>query len=77
MGKKNKKFYTAKGKIIQSAIEQDVIKTLKKFSREEYGFTPPVTYVNKKKYSRNSSKRELKREENSLFYFYKISVSQI
>jgi hypothetical protein len=74
MGNNKRKFYTAKGQILQSVIAEDVIKTLKRISREEYGFQPTRTFVNHKKYDRTRSKREFKRDQNSLFYFYKIAV---
>ena len=67
MGNKKRKFYTRKGEIIQSAIAEDVIKTLKRISREEFGFQPTIVTVNRKKYDRTRSKREFKRDLNSLF----------
>jgi hypothetical protein len=72
MGNNKRKFYTSKGEIIQSAIAEDVIKTLKRISREEYGFQPTRVTVNRRKYDRTRSKREFKRDQNSLFSFNKI-----
>ena len=77
MGNNKRKFYTSKGEIIQSAIAEDVIKTLKRISREEFGFQPARVTVNRKKYDRARSKREFKRDQNSLFSYnkiYKIAV---
>ena len=72
MGNNKRKFYTAKGQILQSVIAEDVIKTLKLISREEYGFQPTRVTVNRKKYDRTRSKREFKRDQNSLFSYNKI-----
>ena len=77
MRNKKRKFYTNKGKIIQSAIAENFIKTLKRISREEFGFQPTRITVNRKKYDRTRSKREFKRDQNSLFSYnkiYKIAV---
>ena len=72
MRNNKRKFYTRKGDIIQSAIAEDVIKTLKQISREEFGFQPTRIEVNRKKYDRTRSKREFKRDQNSLFSYNKI-----
>ena len=72
MRNKKRKFYTNKGKIIQSAIAENFIKTLKRISREEFGFQPTRITVNRKKYDRTRSKREFKRDQNSLFSYNKI-----
>lgn len=72
MGNNKRKFYTRKGEIIQSTITEDVIKTLKRISREEFGFQPTRIEVNRKKYDRTRSKREFKRDQNSLFSYNKI-----
>ena len=77
MGNNKRKFYTRKGEIIQSAITEDVIKALKRISREEFGFQHTRIAVNRKKYDRTRSKREFKRDQNSLFSYnkiYKIAV---
>ena len=77
MRNKKRKFYTSKGEIIQSAIAENFIKTLKRISREEFGFQPTRITVNRKKYDRTRAKREFKRDQNSLFsynIFYKIAV---
>ena len=72
MRNNKRKFYTNKGKIIQSAIAENFIKTLKRISREEFGFQPTRITVNRKKYDRTRSKREFKRDQNSLFSYNKI-----
>ena len=72
MRNKKRKFYTSKGEIIQSAITENFIKTLKRISREEFGFQPTRITVNRKKYDRTRSKREFKRDQNSLFSYNKI-----
>ena len=72
MRNKKRKFYTSKGEIIQSAIDENFIKTLKRISREEFGFQPTRITVNRKKYDRTRSKREFKRDQNSLFSYNKI-----
>ena len=72
MRNNKRKFYTSKGEIIQSAIAENFIKTLKRISREEFGFQPTRITVNRKKYDRTRSKREFKRGQNSLFYYNKI-----
>ena len=72
MRNKKRKFYTSKGEIIQSAIAENFIKTLKRISREEFGFQPTRITVNRKKYDRTRSKREFKRDQNSLFLYNKI-----
>lgn len=72
MRNKKEKFYTSKGEIIQSAIAENFIKTLKRISREEFGFQPTRITVNRKKYDRTRSKREFKRDQNSLFLYNKI-----
>ena len=77
MRNKKRKFYTSKGEIIQSAIAENFIKTLKRISREEFGFQPTRITVNRKKYDRTRAKREFKRDQNSLFSYniiYKIAV---
>ena len=77
MGNNKRKFYTRKGEIIQSAITEDVIKVLKRISLEEFGFKPTRIEVNRKKYDRTRSKREFKRDQNSLFScnkIYKIAI---
>ena len=72
MRNNKRKFYTSKGEIIQSAIAENFIKTLKRISREEFGFQPTRITINRKKYDRTRSKREFKREQNSLFSYNKI-----
>ena len=72
MRNKKRKFYTSKGEIIQSVIAENFIKTLKRISREEIGFQPTRITVNRKKYDRTRSKREFKRDQNSLFSYNKI-----
>ena len=72
MRNKKRKFYTSKGEIIQSAIAENFIKTLKRISREEFGFQPTRITVNRKKYDRTRAKREFKRNQNSLFSYNKI-----
>ena len=72
MRNKKRKFYTSKGEIIQSAIAENFIKTLKWISREEFGFQPTRITVNRKKYDRTRAKREFKRDQNSLFSYNKI-----
>lgn len=72
MRNKKRKFYTSKGEIIQSVIAENFIKTLKRISREEFGFQPTRITVNRKKYDRTRSKREFKRDQNSLFSYNKI-----
>lgn len=72
MRNKKRKFYTSKGEIIQSAIAENFIKTLKRISREEFGFQPTRITVNRKKYDRTRAKREFKRDQNSLFSYNKI-----
>ena len=72
MRNKKGKFYTSKGEIIQSAIAENFIKTLKRISREEFGFQPTRITVNRKKYDRTRSKREFERDQNSLFSYNKI-----
>lgn len=72
MRNNKRKFYTSKGEIIQSAIAENFIKTLKRISREEFGFQPTRITVNRKKYDRTRSKREFKRDQNSLFSYNKI-----
>ena len=72
MRNNKRKFYTRKGEIIQSTITEDVIKTLKRIYREEFGFQPTRIEVNRKKYDRTRSKREFKRDQNSLFSYNKI-----
>ena len=72
MRNKKRKFYTSKGEIIQSAIAENFIKTLKRISREEFGFQPTRITVNRKKYDRIRAKREFKRDQNSLFSYNKI-----
>ena len=77
MRNKKRKFYTSKGEIIQSVIAENFIKTLKRISREDFGFQPTRITVNRKKYDRTRSKREFKRDQNSLFLYnkiYKIAV---
>ena len=77
MRNNKRKFYTRKGDIIQSAIAEDVIKTLKQISRKEFGFQPTRIAVNRKKYDRTRSKREFNRDQNSLFSYnniYKIVI---
>lgn len=68
MRNNKRKFYTSKGEIIQSAIAENFIKTLKRISREEFGFQPTRITVNRKKYDRTRAKREFKRNQNSLFF---------
>ena len=72
MRNKKRKFYTSKGEIIQSVIAENFIKTLKRISREDFGFQPTRITVNRKKYDRTRSKREFKRDQNSLFLYNKI-----
>ena len=72
MRNKKRKFYTSKGEIIQSVIAENFIKTLKRISREDFGFQPTRITVNRKKYDRTRSKREFKRDQNSLFSYNKI-----
>lgn len=72
MRNNKRKFYTSKGEIIQSAIAENFIKTLKRISREEFGFQPTRITVNRKKYDRTRAKREFKRDQNSLFSYNKI-----
>lgn len=72
MRNNKRKFYTNKGEIIQSAIAENFIKTLKRISREEFGFQPTRITVNRKKYDRTRAKREFKRDQNSLFSYNKI-----
>ena len=72
MRNKKRKFYTSKGEIIQSVIAENFIITLKRISREEFGFQPTRITVNRKKYDRTRAKREFKRDQNSLFSYNKI-----
>ena len=72
MRNNKRKFYTSKGEIIQSVIAENFIKTLKRISREEFGFQPTRITVNRKKYDRTRAKREFKRDQNSLFSYNKI-----
>ena len=72
MRNKKRKCYTSKGEIIQSAIAENFIKTLKRISREEFGFQPTRITVNRKKYDRTRAKREFKRDQNSLLSYNKI-----
>lgn len=76
MRNNKRKFYTSKGEIIQSAIAENFIKTLKRISREEFGFQPTRITINRKKYDRTRSKREFERDQNSLFYIIRFTKLQ-
>ena len=49
-------------------IEVDVVKAIKRFAREEYGFQPPRMTKNKKKYDRKVEKNKLLRDSEAIFY---------
>jgi len=47
---------------ITIATEEDLIKAMKRSSRELYGFEAPKIFRNKKKYNRKDAKRKFKKE---------------
>ena len=53
-------------------IEADVIKAIKRFAREEYGFQPTRMTKNKKKYNRKTEKNKLLRDSEAYFLNTKI-----
>lgn len=54
----------------KNSLMEDMTIAIKRFSRNEFGFQPAVIHKNKKKYDRNKSKNEMKREyENIPFNF--------
>ena len=53
-------------------IEVDVVKAIKRFAREEYGFQPPRMTKNKKKYDRKVEKNKLLRDSEAIFLYTKI-----
>ena len=46
-------------------IEADVVKAIKRFAREEYGFQPTLMTKNKKKYNRKAEKNKLLRDSEA------------
>ena len=52
-------------------IEADVVKAIKRFAREEYGFQPPRMTKNKKKYDRKVEKNKLLNLSEAIFYIRK------
>ena len=54
-------------------IEADVVKAIKRFAREEYGFQPARMTKNKKKYDWKNEKRKLLRDSEA-FYLYTIII---
>ena len=53
-------------------IEADVVKAIKRFAREEYGFQPTRMTKNKKKYDRKVEKNKLLRDSEAYFLYTKI-----
>ena len=53
-------------------IDADVIKAIKRFAREEYGFQPTRMTKNKKKYNRKAEKNKLLRDSEAYFLYTKI-----